>query len=164
MLPRSRRNCGGCVRGGGAPGRQNYLHLRSPSLHAKLLAPRRLSRTVGSSAFGQLCATGRSASPRCLKVGTNVSCYERAPSPARLTSRGTGPLGRYPASRLLGTPRICALPPSLLWSSTGLYDVGNVAAIARSADSLGLGSMHVINTAKAKFKASARAASGSDKW
>lgn len=47
----------------------------------------------------------------------------------------------------------------------GLHDVGNIAAVARSADALGFGRLHVIRQGHDKYKLSHRAISaGSDKW
>lgn len=48
----------------------------------------------------------------------------------------------------------------------GLYDMGNLAAVLRSADALGYGRAHVIAPRGAGYKASGRKAesSGSDKW
>lgn len=53
------------------------------------------------------------------------------------------------------------------WTSTvvfdGPYDRGNVSAVMRSAEGLGYGSLHVIETQK-RFKAANRATAGTDKW
>eukprot|EP00775_Hariotina_reticulata_P007942 gene7942-8138_t len=46
----------------------------------------------------------------------------------------------------------------------GLYDMGNLAAVCRSADALGLGAVHCIMGAKDKYKKSQRTAAGADKW
>eukprot|EP00216_Chloropicon_sp_CCMP2111_P002666 CAMPEP_0198241368 /NCGR_PEP_ID=MMETSP1446-20131203/6203_1 /TAXON_ID=1461542 ORGANISM="Unidentified sp, Strain CCMP2111" /NCGR_SAMPLE_ID=MMETSP1446 /ASSEMBLY_ACC=CAM_ASM_001112 /LENGTH=301 /DNA_ID=CAMNT_0043924201 /DNA_START=308 /DNA_END=1213 /DNA_ORIENTATION=- len=46
----------------------------------------------------------------------------------------------------------------------GLYDLGNVAAVSRTVEGLGLGSLSVISSADTKFKHSARTSSGSHKW
>lgn len=45
----------------------------------------------------------------------------------------------------------------------GLYDLGNVAAVCRTVEGLGLGSVHVI-TGDGKYKQSARTTQGSHKW
>lgn len=45
----------------------------------------------------------------------------------------------------------------------GLYDMGNLAAVCRSADALGYGAMHVI-TSGDKYKKSRRTSAGADKW
>ncbi|KAG2499348.1 hypothetical protein HYH03_002923 [Edaphochlamys debaryana] len=46
----------------------------------------------------------------------------------------------------------------------GLYDMGNVAAVCRTADALGYGSVHMINKTDNKYKLSQRTAAGADKW
>ena len=45
----------------------------------------------------------------------------------------------------------------------GLYDLGNVAAVCRTVEGLGIGSLHVI-TGDGKYKQSARTTQGSHKW
>lgn len=45
----------------------------------------------------------------------------------------------------------------------GLYDLGNVAAVCRTVEGLGIGSVHVI-TGDGKYKQSARTTQGSHKW
>ena len=45
----------------------------------------------------------------------------------------------------------------------GLYDTGNVAAVCRSAEALGVHTIHTIDSCE-KSKVSARAASGAEKW
>lgn len=44
-----------------------------------------------------------------------------------------------------------------------IYDRGNISAVMRSAEGLGFGNFHVIETQE-KFKESARVTSGADKW
>ncbi|KAG2442851.1 hypothetical protein HXX76_002930 [Chlamydomonas incerta] len=46
----------------------------------------------------------------------------------------------------------------------GLYDMGNLAAVCRTADALGYGAVHAVNKADGKFKMSQRTAAGADKW
>ncbi|GFR41232.1 hypothetical protein Agub_g1905 [Astrephomene gubernaculifera] len=46
----------------------------------------------------------------------------------------------------------------------GLYDMGNLAAVCRTADALGYGAVHCINKRDSKYKASQRTAAGADKW
>lgn len=45
----------------------------------------------------------------------------------------------------------------------GLYDKGNISAVMRSAEAMGLQEFHIIETSE-RFKASARVSQGSDKW
>ncbi len=45
----------------------------------------------------------------------------------------------------------------------GLYDLGNVAAVCRTVEGLGIGSVHVI-TGDGTYKQSARTTQGSHKW
>ncbi|MNK07480.1 tRNA (guanosine(18)-2'-O)-methyltransferase [compost metagenome] len=45
----------------------------------------------------------------------------------------------------------------------GIYDRGNISAVMRSAEGLGFGNFHVIETQE-KFKESARVTQGADKW
>lgn len=45
----------------------------------------------------------------------------------------------------------------------GLYDMGNLAAVCRSADALGYGAVHCINSSD-KYKQSKRTTAGADKW
>ena len=53
------------------------------------------------------------------------------------------------------------------WNATVVfeapYDRGNVSAVMRSAEGLGYGSVHIIETQK-RFKAANRATAGTDKW
>ena len=44
-----------------------------------------------------------------------------------------------------------------------IYDRGNISAVMRSAEGLGFGNFHVIETQE-KFKESARVTQGADKW
>ena len=45
------------------------------------------------------------------------------------------------------------------------YDLGNVAAVCRSADALGLGAVHIIRNSKdEKYKQSTRTSGGAEKW
>jgi tRNA G18 (ribose-2'-O)-methylase SpoU len=49
----------------------------------------------------------------------------------------------------------------------GLYDLGNIAAVSRTVEGLGIGSVHVIlgeNGLQGKYKQSARTTQGSHKW
>lgn len=46
----------------------------------------------------------------------------------------------------------------------GLYDLGNVAAVCRSADALGYGGIHVIDSLSERYKQSARTSRGAEKW
>lgn len=46
----------------------------------------------------------------------------------------------------------------------GLYDMGNLAAVCRSADAMGFGAVHCINTNKDRYKQSSRTSAGADKW
>ncbi|GIL43096.1 hypothetical protein Vafri_886 [Volvox africanus] len=46
----------------------------------------------------------------------------------------------------------------------GLYDMGNLAAVCRTADALGYGAVHCINRGDIKYKVSQRTAAGADKW
>mmetsp|Transcript_35997 Transcript_35997/g.80114 ORF Transcript_35997/g.80114 Transcript_35997/m.80114 type:complete len:330 (-) Transcript_35997:444-1433(-) len=46
----------------------------------------------------------------------------------------------------------------------GLYDMGNLAAVCRTADAFGFGSVHCINSTAEKYKQSARTSAGADKW
>ncbi|CAG9466060.1 unnamed protein product [Pedinophyceae sp. YPF-701] len=46
----------------------------------------------------------------------------------------------------------------------GCHDLGNMAAVARSADALGFGAMHVIHNEGNKFKQTNRVSRGSEKW
>ncbi|EFJ42923.1 hypothetical protein VOLCADRAFT_109989 [Volvox carteri f. nagariensis] len=46
----------------------------------------------------------------------------------------------------------------------GLYDMGNLAAVCRTADALGYGAVHCINRGDVKYKVSQRTAAGADKW
>eukprot|EP00208_Stichococcus_sp_RCC1054_P006351 CAMPEP_0206144912 /NCGR_PEP_ID=MMETSP1473-20131121/25873_1 /ASSEMBLY_ACC=CAM_ASM_001109 /TAXON_ID=1461547 /ORGANISM="Stichococcus sp, Strain RCC1054" /LENGTH=277 /DNA_ID=CAMNT_0053540937 /DNA_START=461 /DNA_END=1294 /DNA_ORIENTATION=+ len=46
----------------------------------------------------------------------------------------------------------------------GCYDMGNLSAVARSADALGCGAFHIINTSDAKYKQSSRNSAGAEKW
>ncbi|GLC35824.1 hypothetical protein PLESTB_000498100 [Pleodorina starrii] len=46
----------------------------------------------------------------------------------------------------------------------GLYDMGNLAAVCRTADALGYGAVHCINRGDTKYKVSQRTAAGADKW
>ena len=46
-----------------------------------------------------------------------------------------------------------------------VFDMGNLAAICRSADALGFGAVHVVrNVADTRYKQSKRASAGADKW
>jgi len=45
----------------------------------------------------------------------------------------------------------------------GLYDKGNVSAVMRSAEAMGLQEFHVVETSQ-RFKASSRVTQGTDKW
>lgn len=45
----------------------------------------------------------------------------------------------------------------------GLYDRGNISAVMRSAEGLGFGPLHIVET-QAKFKKANRVTQGSDKW
>lgn len=46
----------------------------------------------------------------------------------------------------------------------GVYDMGNLAAVCRTADALGIGAVHYIDNIEGKYKLSQRTAAGSDKW
>ncbi len=46
----------------------------------------------------------------------------------------------------------------------GLCDLGNISAVARTAEGLGLGSLHIVADKDDQFKQSARTSSGSHKW
>ncbi|PNH12110.1 tRNA (guanosine(18)-2'-O)-methyltransferase [Tetrabaena socialis] len=46
----------------------------------------------------------------------------------------------------------------------GLYDMGNLSAVCRSADALGYGAVHCVKKVDGKYKQSTRTAGGSDKW
>lgn len=46
----------------------------------------------------------------------------------------------------------------------GVYDMGNLSAICRSVDALGMGALHIINTSKHRYKQSARNSAGAEKW
>ena len=46
----------------------------------------------------------------------------------------------------------------------GLYDLGNVAAVSRTVEGLGIGSVHIILGKDGKYKTSARTTQGSHKW
>jgi tRNA(Leu) C34 or U34 (ribose-2'-O)-methylase TrmL len=46
----------------------------------------------------------------------------------------------------------------------GTYDCGNISAVARSADAMGLGAMHIVATEGMLFKRSRRTSKGADKW
>jgi tRNA (guanosine-2'-O-)-methyltransferase len=46
----------------------------------------------------------------------------------------------------------------------GCYDMGNLAAVCRSSDALGIGAVHCVMSAGDRYKRSARAASGAEKW
>ena len=45
----------------------------------------------------------------------------------------------------------------------GLYDLGNIAAVCRTVEGLGIGTIHII-TGDGKYKQSARTTQGSHKW
>lgn len=46
----------------------------------------------------------------------------------------------------------------------GVYDMGNLSAICRSVDALGLGALHIINDSGHRYKQSARNSAGAEKW
>eukprot|EP00887_Chlorella_sp_A99_P003681 scaffold7.g3681.t1 len=46
----------------------------------------------------------------------------------------------------------------------GMYDMGNLAAVCRSADALGCGAVHVIRGEADRYKQSKRTSGGSEKW
>jgi len=53
---------------------------------------------------------------------------------------------------------------SLLPILEGTYDMGNISAVARSADAMGLGAMHIVATEGYRFKRSRRTSKGAEKW
>lgn len=53
----------------------------------------------------------------------------------------------------------------VLFITDGLYDMGNLAAVCRTADALGFGAVHCIkNHEPDRFKQSKRSSAGSEKW
>lgn len=55
--------------------------------------------------------------------------------------------------------RTCTVAPVV----EGVYDMGNVSAVLRTAEALGYQAVHVVESTE-RFKTSARTAQGSDKW
>ncbi|GAX77510.1 hypothetical protein CEUSTIGMA_g4954.t1 [Chlamydomonas eustigma] len=53
---------------------------------------------------------------------------------------------------------------SILPVVEGLYNMGNLAAVCRSADAMGFGAVHCINTLQGEYKQSSRTSAGADKW
>jgi tRNA (guanosine-2'-O-)-methyltransferase len=53
---------------------------------------------------------------------------------------------------------------SMLPLLDGTYDIGNASAVARSADAMGLGALHINASEGFRFKRSRRTSKGSDRW
>ncbi|EFN57254.1 hypothetical protein CHLNCDRAFT_21737 [Chlorella variabilis] len=68
--------------------------------------------------------------------------------------------------RIQRIERVCAARTfNVLPIVESIYDMGNLAAVCRSADALGFGALHVIrNTRDERYKQSTRSAAGADKW
>jgi tRNA (guanosine-2'-O-)-methyltransferase len=53
---------------------------------------------------------------------------------------------------------------SILPVVEGLYNMGNLAAVCRSADAMGFGAVHCIDSLHGEYKQSTRTSAGADKW
>jgi len=71
--------------------------------------------------------------------------------------------------RIAHIEKVCAARSfSITMVTEGLYDMGNLSAVCRSADALGLGSIHVVKNKETNlqknYKQSKRSSAGSHKW